>query len=134
MVANTRLPVIGNGSVKTLKDVANMAAAGVQGVMIGRASLADPLIFARLKNPDEETSSPWGDISPAKIHLKYLLEFREILIRNFPYDRIPSVDGFASVKMHVHLFRYFNSRPGAAALRARLNSVRTLAEIENIIK
>ena len=44
------------------------------------------------------------------------------------------MDGFASVKMHTHLFRYFNGRPGAAALRARLNAVRTLAEIREIIK
>ena len=134
VVEHTSLPVIGNGSVKTVKDVANMAAAGVQGVMIGRASLADPLIFAKLKNPSAEIPSPWGETSPAKMHLKYLLEFREILVRNFPNDRIPSVDGFASVKMHIHLFRYFNSRPGAAALRAKLNSVRTLAEIETIIQ
>ncbi|MBR4894488.1 MAG: tRNA-dihydrouridine synthase family protein [Kiritimatiellae bacterium] len=134
VVEHTSLPVIGNGSVKTAKDVANMAAAGVQGVMIGRASLADPLIFAKLKNPIAEIPSPWGETSPAKMHLKYLLEFREILVRNFPNDRIPSVDGFASVKMHIHLFRYFNSRPGAAALRAKLNSVRTLAEIETIIQ
>ncbi|MBR5457502.1 MAG: tRNA-dihydrouridine synthase family protein [Kiritimatiellae bacterium] len=134
VVEHTSLPVIGNGSVKTAKDVANMAASGVQGVMIGRASLADPLIFAKLKNPSAEIPSPWGEISPAKMHLKYLLEFREILVRNFPNDRIPSVDGFASVKMHIHLFRYFNSRPGAAALRAKLNSVRTLAEIETIIQ
>ena len=134
VVEHTSLPVIGNGSVKTAKDVANMAASGVQGVMIGRASLADPLIFAKLKNLSAEIPSPWGEISPAKMHLKYLLEFREILVRNFPNDRIPSVDGFASVKMHIHLFRYFNSRPGAAALRAKLNSVRTLTEIETIMQ
>ena len=134
VVEHTSLPVIGNGSVKTVKDVANMAAAGVQGVMIGRASLADPLIFAKLKNPTADIFSPWGEVSPAKMHLKYLLEFRELLVRSFPNDRIPSVDGFASVKMHIHLFRYFNSRPGAAALRAKLNSVRTLAEIETIIQ
>lgn len=134
VVEHTSLPVIGNGSVKTVKDVANMAAAGVQGVMIGRASLADPLVFAKLKNPTADIFSPWGEVSPAKMHLKYLLEFRELLVRSFPNDRIPSVDGFASVKMHIHLFRYFNSRPGAAALRAKLNSVRTLAEIETIIQ
>ena len=45
-------------------------------------------------------------------------------------DHVPSADGFASVKMHTHLFRYFNGLPGAAALRARLNGVRTIAEIE----
>jgi arabinogalactan endo-1,4-beta-galactosidase len=56
------------------------------------------------------------------------------LAERFPRDHIPSEDAFASVKMHVHLFRYFNGRPGAAALRARLNSVRTLAEIYDAIQ
>ena len=67
-------------------------------------------------------------------HLGYLLEFRRQLAERFPNDHIPSEDAFASVKMHVHLFRYFNGRPGAAALRARLNSVRTLAEIRAAIQ
>ena len=67
-------------------------------------------------------------------HLGYLLEFRRQLAERFPNDHIPSEDAFTSVKMHVHLFRYFNGRPGAAALRARLNSVRTLAEIRAAIQ
>ena len=67
-------------------------------------------------------------------HLSYLLQFRDILTRKYPNDHIPSADGFASVKMHIHLFRYFNGRPGAAELRKRLNTVRTLAEIETIVR
>ena len=35
--------------------------------------------------------------------------------------------------MHVHLFRYFNGRPGAAELRERLDTVRTLDEIDEIV-
>ena len=69
-----------------------------------------------------------------RTHLGYLLQFRDILARKYPNDHIPSADGFASVKMHVHLFRYFNGRPGAAELRKRLNTVRTLAEIETIVR
>ena len=64
-------------------------------------------------------------------HLRYLLAFRDQLARKFPNDHLPSPDAFASVKMHVHLFRYFNGRPGAAEFRRRLNRVRTLAEIES---
>ena len=58
---------------------------------------------------------------------------RDQLAARFPHDHVPSPDAFASVKMHVHLFRYFSGRPGAAALRARLNSVRTLAEIRDAV-
>ena len=67
------------------------------------------------------------------VHLDYLLRFRDQLAARFPHDRIPLPDGFASVKMHVHLFRYFNGRPGAAKLRRRLNAVRSLEEIRSIV-
>ena len=106
-----------------------MAETGVDGVMIGRAALARPSIFAELKGAPVEAHL----VSPVSRHLRYLLEFRRQLAERFPNDHIPSEDGFASVKMHTHLFRYFNGRPGAAALRARLNTVRTLAEINDII-
>ena len=37
-------------------------------------------------------------------------------------------DAFAALKMRTHLFRYFSGCPGAAALRARFGTVRTLAD------
>lgn len=129
VVERAKIPVIGNGSVRDMKSAAEMAATGVSAIMIGRAALADPSIFRRLSSSDEVEY----DVSPVETHLKYLLEFRNQLAEKFPSDHIPSADGFASVKMHTHLFRYFNGRPGAAALRARLNSVRTLSEINAII-
>ena len=93
-----------------------------------RAALTRPSVFAELKGAQLPGQDP-----PVIRHLKYLLEFRRQLAAKFPSDHIPGEDGFASVKMHTHLFRYFNGRPGAAALRARLNNVRTLAEINDII-
>lgn len=128
LVRQTHLPVVGNGSVVDADSLSAMAATGVVGVMIGRAALARPDVFAALKGealPERE---------PAVVrHLRYLLEFRRQLAAHFPADHVPSEDGYASVKMHTHLFRYFNGRPGAAALRARLNTVRTLTEINDII-
>ena len=131
VVERAKIPVTGNGSVMDGKSAAAMAATGVDAVMIGRAALSNPDIFNSLKqsnNPNNRT------IEQFRKHLDYLLEFREQLARKYPNDRIPSADGFASVKMHVHLFRYFNGRPGAAELRKRLNAVRTLAEIETIVR
>lgn len=130
LVRSTSLPVTGNGSVTNAAELAEMAACGVKAVMVGRAALARPSVFAGLKGARAEASSR---IEECRRHLEYILAFREQLVRAYPGDRIPSVDGFASVKMHTHLFRYFNGRPGAAALRARLNTVRTLSEIREII-
>ena len=132
VVKRAHVPVIGNGSVVDAKSAAAMAATGVNAIMIGRAAMANPAIFNQLKGI-HNSSSIVPSSSFVERHLKYLLAFREQLVANFPDDHIPSADGFASVKMHVHLFRYFNGRPGAAALRARLNNVRTLSEIREII-
>ena len=130
VVGRASIPVTGNGSVTDAASAAAMAATGVDAIMIGRAALANPSIFNQLKGEDfrRETKDDF------RCHLNYLLRFREQLAARFPHDHIPSADGFASVKMHIHLFRYFNGRPGAAELRKRLNTVRTLAEVETIVR
>ena len=130
VVARAKIPVTGNGSVTDEASLARMAETGVSAVMIGRAAMSNPYLFARLKGAAEAPALVPDVVSR---HLAYLLEFRDFLAAKYPLDHVPSVDGFASVKMHVHLFRYFNGRPGAAALRARLNGVRTLSEIRSII-
>ena len=130
VVRRAKIPVTGNGSVVDAKSAAAMAETGVGAIMVGRAALANPSIFNSLKGEDvkRETKDDF------RRHLDYLLRFRDQLAAHFPNDHIPSPDAFASVKMHVHLFRYFNGRPGAAELRKRLNTVRTLAEIETIVR
>ena len=131
VVRRTRLPVTGNGSVVDRRTFELMAKTGVAAIMIGRAAVSRPTIFAELKGESDGTPRP--DAATARLHLDYILAFRRQLAARYPHDHIPSEDGYASVKMHTHLFRYFNGRPGAAALRARLNTVRTLAEINDII-
>jgi len=135
LVARAHVPITGNGSVTDARSAAEMAATGVSSIMIGRAALSNPSIFSALKALQDTASPPPFNLQPAtfNLHLKYLLAFRDQLASRFPKDHIPTPDGFASVKMHVHLFRYFNGRPGAAALRARLNAVRTLKEIADIV-
>ena len=136
LVARAKVPVTGNGSVVDAKSAAAMAETGVDAIMIGRAALSNPGIFSCLKNEEGNVHCPPPpDLSTYFYrHLSYLLDFRNQLAAHFPNDHIPSADAFASVTMHVHLFRYFNGRPGAAELRRRLNTVRTLAEIETIVR
>jgi nifR3 family TIM-barrel protein len=133
VVRRARIPVTGNGSVVDAKSAAAMAATGVDAIMVGRAALARPGIFADLKGGTAagggKAALPRSAAALAGRHLEYILEFRRRLAERFPGDHIPSEDAFASVKMHVHLFRYFAGMPGAAALRARLNRIRTLGEI-----
>ena len=132
VVDRASIPVTGNGSVVDAASARAMAATGVDAIMLGRAVWANPGLFAELKGEKSARS----DLTPNELcrrHLEYVLAFRDHLAAAYPNDHVPSEDGYASVKMHVHLFRYFNGRPGAAALRARLNNVRTLAEIRDLI-
>ena len=131
VVQAAHIPIIGNGSVTDLGTAKAMAATGVAGIMIGRGALAHPTIFSQLKGaPVQELT---GSALAAE-HLRLILAFHAQLVAHLPEDHLPSEDGFAAIKMHTHLFRYFNGRPGAAKLRARLNSVRTLHEIYSIMK
>ena len=132
LVSRSRIPVVGNGSVVDRATADAMAGTGVASIMIGRAALRDPAIFSRLKGEPSPVAGA-SSVDVAELHLSYILEFRDLLARRYPDAHIPSPDGLASVKMHTHLFRYFGGRPGAAALRARLNTVRTVAEINRII-
>ena len=131
VVAKSSLPITGNGSVVDRKSAQAMAATGVDAIMIGRAALGDPYIFSRIKAGSQ--IHPFSGSEICRRHLKYILEFQSRLSSTFPDDHIPSPDAFAAVKMHTHLFRYFNGRPGAAKLRARLNTVRSIREIESVL-
>lgn len=124
VVRRAKIPVTGNGSVVDAETAAAMAAAGVSSIMVGRAALPDPGVFARIKG-ERRPHADW-----ARLHLAAILEFRRLLAERFPGGRVPDEDSFASLKARTHLFRYFSGRPGAAALRARMNSVRTLADVE----
>jgi len=132
VVARAHIPVTGNGSVTDAATAARMAQTGVGAIMIGRAALADPGLFARLADP----SAPPAFTSrgaAVRLHLERILDFRRRLAEAYSDCHVPGEDAYASVKMHVHLFRYFNGLPGAAKIRARLNSIRTLAEIREIL-
>lgn len=125
VVLRAHIPVFGNGSIIDRASFERFKETGVDGVMIGRASLSNPGIFRQWETGDR--------IEMCKRHLEYILQFRRILDEKYPHCHIPSEDGYASVKMRTHLFRYFNGLPGAASLRSKLNKVRTLSEIYGII-
>ena len=115
VVRRAKIPVTGNGSVKDAASAAAMAATGVAGLMIGRAALANPYIFAELKG------EPVGRTKDEmfRAHLGYILSYRPEL---------------AVLKLRTHLFRYFSGRPGAAALRARINNVKSLTTLDRSLR
>ncbi len=98
-----KIPVIGNGDVKTVADIARIKAhTGCDGVMIGRAAIGNPWIFQR-KDRHEVTVEEV--IALLKRHLRAMIEYYG--------DR-------GLILFRKHAVKYMQGMPHVAALRAQL--------------
>jgi nifR3 family TIM-barrel protein len=121
------IPVIGNGDVRTAEDVVRMAEqTGCDGVMIGRGSFGNPWLFqqARALLEGREPRSTPGAAERFAVALRHAKLQREI----------QGDDRRTAVEFRKHLGWYTRGLPGAAALRARLHQIDSMAEIERIFE
>ncbi len=114
------LPVFGNGSVVDRPSAEAMAATGVRALLIARAALDDPAVFAFAK------SDP---CALAERHLALELRYRKLAER---VSRLTAEEATV-LTFRKHLFRYFKGLPGANALRGRLMTLRTVADLRAAI-
>ncbi len=116
-------PVIGNGDIKTPQDAERMLReTGCDGVMIGRAAIANPWIIR-----DAVHYLKTGDLLPAVSYeerVEVALEHLHDLMGVLGEDR-------AIRHLRGQLPLYFSGYPGAVKLRGRLQTVCTLPEIES---
>jgi nifR3 family TIM-barrel protein len=111
VVRAVRIPVIGNGDVRDHADARAMAAAtGCAGVMIGRAALGAPWIFAGRVVERHERACV------IRHHLALI------------HEHWPAREALVQVKKH--LAWYASGRPGAAQLRPQLFAARDAAHAE----
>ncbi len=121
------IPVIGNGDVRTAEDVVRMTEqTGCDAVMIGRGSFGNPWLFQQaraLMEGREPRPTPGAAerFAVALRHAKLQLE-------------IQGDDRRTAVEFRKHLGWYTRGLPGAAALRARLHQIDSMAEIERIFE
>ena len=121
------IPVIGNGDVRTAEDVVRMAEqTGCDGVMIGRGSFGNPWLFqqARALMEGREPRLTPGAAERFAVALRHAKLQREI----------QGDDRRTAVEFRKHLGWYTRGLPGAAALRARLHRIDSMAEIERIFE
>jgi nifR3 family TIM-barrel protein len=112
-----KIPVIGNGDVKTVADIARIQAeTGCDGVMIGRAAVGNPWIFSR---KDRDEVAPLEKIALLRRHLARHLEF---------YGEHNGL-----ILFRKHAYRYVQGGHGAAAIRHALMLCKEVCEFERLV-
>lgn len=124
LVRKARIPVAGNGGVADAATFSAMAETGVASVMVGRAAVSNPNVFAALKGRCAEAAP--DPIALFRRHVDALVALHGQISAQFPKDRLPTLDAWVTGAARTHLFRYFSGMPGAAELRRRLAMVRSV--------
>ena len=117
------IPVIGNGDVFSGADaLALRAHTGCDGVMVARGAEGNPFLFAEIKAAlsGREYTPPTDAerIDAALAHARRLVECR---------------GGRAVIEMRKHVAWYLSGMRGASTLRAQVNRIGSLAELETML-
>jgi nifR3 family TIM-barrel protein len=121
--AAVNVPVLGSGDVFTADDVvAMLERTGVDGVMVARGARGNPWIFreagALLRGERLPSPTPLERIDMARRHAEALTRFAG--------ER-------AFVRMRKHVAWYVADMPGAGRIRARVNSCRDWAGLDELL-
>lgn len=140
-----RIPVIGNGGVRSAYDAQHMLrATGVDAVMIARAAIGNPWIFedlradlvsgmelpvynatrGRTRRDLHEIRDTLEAHMAAELELAHRIRARYTL----PCHAIDPEETLATT-FRCHLFRYLHGLKGSSYMRGRLHELHTLAEI-----
>lgn len=134
--AERKIPIVGNGGVVTADDALRMLrATGVDGVMIGRAAVGHPWIFAdiqaRLRGEPALTISAEQRMDLILEHLRRLTELKAI--ENTHRRRaLLSAEQGAVLHLRGHLHRYLAGQPGWSAERRFLSQLKTAEDVRGI--
>ena len=121
-----KIPVIGNGDIKTEEDALRMfEETGVDGIMIGRASLGNPWIFRKIAYY-LENGEKMPEISTEEKYKVILEHFNLLLEEKGEYT--------ATREIRKHIAWYVKGMPNATVIRDKINSVETESDFKNILK
>lgn len=122
------IPVVGNGDITTPQDVKKAKEqTAVAGVMIGRAAMNAPWIFARSREYLRSGNIPPEPTTPEK--LDFMLRHTRMAIESAHYG-----DELVTMRaMRARLLAYAKGIPGSKPLRPALARVSSLAELQDIL-
>lgn len=118
------IPVIGNGDVVNGKSASDLfTQTGCDGIMIGRGSYGNPWIFSEINAYlDKKVFIPLDNTQKKKII-------------KLQFQRLEEDKGTrALVESRKHLSQYVKGMYGSAAVRDKINSVKTQEEINEILE
>lgn len=119
------IPVIGNGDIKSEEDALRMfEETGVDGIMIGRASLGNPWIFKKIAYYLEH-GEKMPEISIEE-KFKVVKEHFDLLLEN-------KGEYTATREIRKHISWYIKGLPGASYLRDKINRVESKEEFYHIL-
>lgn len=121
-----KIPVIGNGDIKSEEDALRMfEETGVDGIMIGRASLGNPWLFKQIAYY-LETGEKLPEISKEEKY-KVILEHFDLLLKE-------KGEYTATREIRKHIAWYVKGMPNATVIRDKINSVENEEDFKNILK
>ena len=120
-----KIPVIGNGDIKSEEDAKRMFdETGVDGIMIGRASLGNPWIFSKIRYY-LETGKKSPQISNEEIKSVILEHFNLLLEEKGEY--------VATREIRKHIAWYVKGMKNASVFRDAINQVDTANKFFEIL-
>lgn len=119
-----RIPVIANGDVFSADDAARLLEqTGCDGIAIGRGALGYPWIFRDVKRMLEGLSP----LPPAPQEIEALCLRHARLMAEWKGEQR------AAIEMRKHFAWYLKGQRGAAQVRSQINTLESLAEVEEVI-
>lgn len=129
--AAVKIPVIGNGDVTSGNDAKRMMAqTGCDLVMIGRAALGNPFLFAEINTVlDPESRIPNSGFSPVSWPQRLEVIKEHTVMSVADKGELPGIR-----EMRKHLGWYIKGVSGAAAMRQLLMKAETKEQVNEILE
>ena len=122
-----KIPIIGNGDITSAEKLAEYYNRyGVDGVMVGRASIGAPWIFKEMKHYMQHGSP----IDPIPTSEKMVLLRRQI---RESIDRIDEYRGILHIRRHLAATPLFKGIPNFRETRIAMLKANTFAELDEIL-
>lgn len=122
---NVSIPVIGNGDITSKEEALKMfEETGVDGIMIGRASIGNPWIFEQIIN----------FLGGKKERLITNKEKLEIIIKHINLEVEAKGENVAVKEMRKHLTYYVKGSKDASKIRVKINSIEKKDELVNCLQ